>query len=327
MTIPAQQLRWRLRVRTPKDDGDLFVVTSLRLNDDANRVYNYLRDAPKFDGLQIDPLTGQVTVGACTLTIIDQFADILIAADGTAVPAPPPAPGALIVRNALLSGTWGPLDYSNALLTGTYPPPTAYSYDGFPGPAPSGLAELWNVYHGEVGGSGWFKHGGVFTAADGLLPSTAYVVRALCASFPDFQPHGIGLPSPYGDGGLHINTGTGTPHPPLAWLDLAALSDASSELHVKVGWDVTIESDANVIYVGALMIFDATGTPPDGGSPAGDGGAFGSGRGRLVTSYLADLSSRWRLLGLKAYLEESADGGTTWASAFASYVGHLRHVT
>ena len=317
-------LTWRLRVRTPRDDGDLFVVTSLRQNDDANRVYNYLRDAPKHDGLQIDPLTGQVTVGAATLEIIDQCASILIASDGTAIPAPPPAPGNLIVGNALLAPNWGPLDLSAADVTTDYPPPTGKSYDGFPAASPSGLAELWNVYSGAIGGSGWFRHHGVFAAVDGILPSTAYVLRALIVSFPDFQPRGIRLPSPYGDDNFHINEGTGTPHPPLAWKDIPGTSDASSEFHVTVGWDTTIESDANVIYIGAMSIFDATGTPPGGGSPAGTGGAFGSGQGRLVTSYLADLAARWRLLGLKAYLEVSLDGGSTWGAEFSSYIGHVK---
>lgn len=319
-------LTWRLRVRTPKDDGDLFVVTSLRLNNDAGRIYNYLRDPPKHDGLQIDPLTGQVTVGACTLTIIDEFADILMTSDGTAIPAPPPAPGNLIVGNALLPGNWGPLDYAAATLTGTYPPPTGFSYDGFTGPAPSGIAELWNVYDGPIGGSGWFRHHGVFGGPDGLAPSTTYVVRGLLVSFPDFQPHGISLPAPYGDGNFHCPSGTGSPRPALQWQDLSATSDASSEIHITVGWDVTIPSDANIIYIGALMIFDTTGTPPGGGEPAGTGGMFAAGRGRLVTSYLADLMAKWRLLGLKAYLEESTNGGSSWSIVFASYLGHVRLV-
>jgi hypothetical protein len=308
MTIP-RPLAFRLRVRTPKDDGDLFVATSLRANNPGgNQQYNYVQGPPKFDGLQIDPVTGDVTVGAATIRVIDQFADIAQSLGGEAIPPPPPAPGNLIIGNALLAGTWT-LDYAAALLTGTYPPPTGYSFDGWPGP--KGY-ELWNVYHGGIGGTGWFFRHGVFGTPDGLVASTSYVVRALIASFSDFQPRGVYIPAPYGDDTPRSNDSAPPPPIPRGWIDTPALTDGSGGLVINVGWPETIESDANIVYLGALMIFDTTGTPVGGGEPGGTGGDSAAGRGRLVTSYLADLTARMRMLNLKAVLEESTDGGSTW---------------
>ncbi|HLY81939.1 MAG TPA: hypothetical protein VKQ71_03085, partial [Acidimicrobiales bacterium] len=311
MTLP-RTLGWRLRVRTPANDGDLFIADSLRQAEAGG--YNYVSRPPTFDGLQIDPVTGDVTVGAATIRVIDQFATITESADGTAIPAPPPAPGNLLIGDALRTGTWT-LDYAAAVLTGTYPPPTGFSFDGWPGP--NGF-ELWNVYSGPIGGSGHFLRHGVFT---GLPASTPLVVRAFEASFADFQPRGVGVPAPYGAGTFY--TTDDSPPPPLkkGWTDIPCVSDASGALHIDVGWGTTVPSDANVIYMGALMVFDATGTPPGGGSPAGTGPAFSTGPGRLVTSYLADLTARMRMLNLQAVIEETRDGGASWTTIFAGFVG------
>jgi hypothetical protein len=48
---------------------------------------------------------------------------------------------------------------------------------------------------------------------------------------------------------------------------------------------------------------------------------------RVVTSKLADANGRNQLLSRRAYIEETEDGGTTWAVLMAGYVNSIRMVT
>lgn len=59
-------LRYRVRLRTLDDSADLFVATSVR-----DGTHPYLKSAPRFDGQEVNPLTGQVTIGTATVEIID----------------------------------------------------------------------------------------------------------------------------------------------------------------------------------------------------------------------------------------------------------------
>jgi hypothetical protein len=49
------------------------------------------------------------------------------------------------------------------------------------------------------------------------------------------------------------------------------------------------------------------------------------GENRYVTGWLADDDARQQLLGRKAYLEESLDGGVTWGHV--AYAGHVKQIT
>jgi hypothetical protein len=305
-------LAYRLRVRTRKDDADLFVVTSLRTSDVLNRIYNYIAAPPTGDGLQIDPLTGQVTVGAYTIDVIDQCADILQPADEGGFPAAPPAPGNLVIGDMLLGGSYSLVrDVGQTIISPTYPPVSPESYAAWPGP--NGF-EVWGAFAGSIGGGGayFFQRASFGPPAFALLPSTSYVARVL--GYTTFGGGGIGS---YGfrmtPGGAtaqpHGTYGTG----PFVWSDIPVVSDGAGSVTIDVGaLDMEI-SNADIVIVSKIMLFDTTGTPPGGGEPGGPGtSGEQTGHNRLVTSYLADLTARQQLLGLKAYLEESTDGGVTW---------------
>ncbi len=312
-------LAYRLRVRSPKDDGDLFVATSLRATDPATPGwYNYIRQPPVGDGLQIDPLTGQVTVGAYTVEVIDEFASVAMTADGSAIPPPPPAPGQLVIGNLMLAGTWETkLEFASDAGGGC--PPTG-SDSCLIWQPDQGYAELWGRYNGPIGGgNGYYYRRGVMTTLDGIQPNRSYTLRALLKAVTTFEAKGVAL---------------GTSIPPLQaadvseslvwqWVDFAGSSDGAGNLVVNLGhFDLEV-GYAVILRCWALLLYDNT-LPPSEGQGGGSPGGVSTGRGRLVTSYLADLDAKQRLLGLKAYLEESTDSGATWSPIFAAYVGGVR---
>lgn len=194
---------------------------------------------------------------------------------GLSFPTPPPAPGNLVVGNALLAGGWSTVMFGDvAPLTTSYPPDLFHS---FVGAGPSGDQEVWAAYHGSIVGIGQLYRHGVFGVPDGLLPNTHYVVRAAEWSFFAFPPRGLRIALPYGDGNSYtFDPGAGTAVPqPFGWLDRAATTDGAGLLTIDFGHYDIIPGYANVMGLGALMIFDATGTPVGGGQPGGSGsGAF-----------------------------------------------------
>lgn len=221
-----------------------------------------------YQGFEISPSAGNpAELYQFSLTPLSPFGA------AAAVTPPPPAPGNLIVGDMLLAANWTLVrDLGQTSLSPVYPPSSPDSFAAWPGLARQ--REVWAAYHGAIGGGGaYFYERGVVTPAQGLLPSTSYVVRALLYTT---QPHLSG-PGFYGaavEGGgttqpLNIH-GTYSAGPPL-WADLAGTTDPAGTLAFRIGGLDLEVANADIVVLNALMVFDATGTPPGGGQPAGTG--------------------------------------------------------
>jgi hypothetical protein len=64
-------LYYKFQIRNADDSDDLLEVTSVRDGDNP-----YIAEPPSGDGESVDPLTGKVTVGAYTISVIDAVGDI-----------------------------------------------------------------------------------------------------------------------------------------------------------------------------------------------------------------------------------------------------------
>lgn len=190
---------------------------------------------------------------------------------GAGIPAPPAAPGNVVIGDMLVSGSWSVVrDLGQTTLSPTYPPTSPDSYAAWPGAA--GQWEVWAAYHGAIGGGGaYFYESATFGTANGLTPNTTYVLRILGQTTAGGAPPIFGYDI-NGSGPIVPGPSSGAyPANNLSWHDYTFTTGTSPSLVIHVGALDLEVGNADILIVPAMVLFDATGTPAGGGQPGGTG--------------------------------------------------------
>ncbi len=291
--MPLGDLAYRLRILN--DDGsDYLVISSLAADD-----HPYIAEPPRGDGSTLDPVTGQVSLGAYTVQVIDAEGTVQLAGQG-----------------------WldDPEVDDNGEPTGGFDAewPLTRTVDGTPTP---GVGEL------EMGGA-------ILTmtvpqnAGIGLI-GTAVLSRT--RTFTGFNPGSTytvkiqtTLLGSIGANALCTVTANGasqglTPGPNT--ITLSAIADGSGNIAITYG--IVVNGPGQPAMVATFGYPTFSGPTAGGGTPLPDPDTVS---GRVVTISLADLTGRQHLLSRKGLVEESTNLGGDWTVLTAGYVNRYAFV-
>jgi hypothetical protein len=280
----STKLEYQLRVRNGDDSADLFVITSV-----ANGTNPYIAEPPTGDGESLDPLTGQVSVGAYTIRVID-------AVDTVAYDALAASDGFEYADLTALDTAWPETDTIGDAATWSLETSVIDSGAQSAELAISGVADDNNTdaYRTRT-----------FT---GLEAGVLHTVSVRC--WLNFEAAGsLGIAF-----GIEVDGGTEAymagDGPINAWRTLTATGTAngSGELTVRIG---AFHAFGSTTY-DRLARFDTL-EIRSGSNTA---------EARIITGYLADAEAKQQLLSKRAYIEEREDEGS-WTTISAGYVTDL----
>lgn len=291
------------------DDGH-FWVTSRPTDGHA-----WIAEPPDGEGQSIDLVTGKTTDGQYTVRVIDVPEDVCAAWTGTVV-----ADAAALGFDStyLTTGGW--------TINGTFPPGT-YPWDSIhtwwqgAGPAFAGsVLFFWFDQGTEPYTLGpWTRSSWIEKTITGLTPGATYGVTFSLNWTLDTGPGNIFVEIEGADGPNRLTiTATGATIWTITTLEqdvqyrLRATANASGEITIRAGGENYAPS-ANVNCSWSDLSLVAL-------TCASYGSASGA---RYVTAWLADTDARQRLMGRRAWIEQTTDDGASWAMLLAGYVTDL----
>jgi hypothetical protein len=280
-------LHYQLVIRNADDDGNLLSVSSIRGDTSP-----YIASPPQGDGEEVDPLTGQVTVGAYTVEVIDGIGTVgvttLVASDGFEY-----------ADLAALNAVWPETDTLGALSTWSIE--TTEVQEG--------------TYAAEITVEGTATAGqeSVRTRTfTGLTPDATHRLEIGVWLNEEFGAN-VGADLRFGirvvgQGEAFVLTpGAGATIAAWTQLVLVAVADGSGELTVEIGaFHASATPHARLARFDDLRIYELV-----------------TGEGRVVTEVLSDVNARQQLLSKKALLWISEDEGDTWDNLLTGYVNRV----
>lgn len=289
-------LGFRLRVRNEDDTADLLLASTI-----VGQNPYVISPPDTGDGQQVDPITGQYTIGSYEIDVLDALVGsqpVLVAEELWNYSS-----------TAAFNAAW-PESYFDS--SGTLVPTRTNDFQvhrpgytpvdpdpPFPPFTGSGLASTSSL---TGPGPSCFDKAYIQRTFTGLTPGAQYTVVV-----PVFGSNSsIGVSA----NGTLAQFGPINAQAPVEWSQIAvtANADGSGNLTVQLGsWQRGNEC-LIVFWWGGLKIYEGTLIAPH----------------YLVTSVLNDANGRPQLLSKKAFIEQTPDGGTTWNAYVSGYVNQLR---
>ena len=289
------------------DDGH-FWVTSRPADGHA-----WIKEPPSGDGQKLDPVTGKVTDGEYTISVIDVPEEVCTSWTGTL------ETGAVTLDDYDTTGGW----------TIVSDPDSPYNQmAGWWGHLPGTNPPIFNgsvLFGWNDDGAGhtvgpWVRSSWIEKVVTGLTPGATYGITFDLTWSLDTGPGNIFVEIEGASGASRMaipSTGN------TFWtygdlvadtlLRLRATADGSGEVTIRMGGENYAPS-ANVNCGFAdVALYELT--------CASYGAAGGA---RYVTSWLADTDARQRLMGRRAWVEQTTDDGATWSLLLAGYVTSLQ---
>jgi len=290
-------LGFRLRVRNETDTADLLVASTIPGQNP------YLITPPDTgDGQQVDPITGQYTIGSYEVDVLDALVGaqpVLVARE---VWDYDPAGMAAAWPESFFDHT-GTLDPSRTSdFLNVRPGYTPNLSTPFPPDAGTGLAASTSLLFASPG----YQKAYIQHTFSGLTPGATYTVLVpISGDNPGIGVSANGTLVQYGAPAAVVVT-----IPPWQQLAVTTTADGSGNIVVQLGsWPRNaIEWGSSVFRFGDVKIFEGTLITPT----------------YLVTSVLNDANGRPQLLSKKAFIDTTPDLGSTWNSYVSGYVNQLR---
>ena len=289
-------LGFRLRVRNEADTADLLSVSTIVGQTP------YLAGPPDSgDGAQVDPITGQYTIGSYEVDVLDVAVGaqpVLVAQDVFNYPS-----------SAAFNAAWPESYFDN---TGTLQPsrtgdfihsnPGYAPHDPIPPFPPAAISGIVGTSSLTGPGPNCFDRAYIQHTFTGLTPGGQYTV--VVPVFGSNASIGVSV------NGTLVQYGPFGSAGPPEWdvIKVTANADGGGNLTVQLGsWQRGNEC-LIIFWWGFVSVFQGTITAPQ----------------LLVTSILADSNGDPQLLSKKAFIEQTPDGGTTWNQFANGYVNRLR---